>query len=291
MGTDMTDVIAVLLSLKSAVEAIAKVIMEKVIGNLVDKALPAREEQHQIPHAPNTDNAGDYALEVGGRIRYIRESLLGFSKRQMCEKLNIESVSQLEKYESGVEETPIHITRYIEQEFGVNPDYLDGGTQEVFVRFPINKSTMIDYLKLGFTPAIITVPRSIEAQGNLYCYITFEKYEAGLVKHVAGNLLCSFSSSGGGRLNIQTLIDAMLDLKLTPYGAKIMMATPFSWAAIENGIYSSKTSDRIGRFTDYDCLDIWVEWFEQTKVSRDKWDRVDQDTSTQFLLESQPSEV
>lgn len=291
MGTDMTDVIAVLLSLKSAVEAIAKVIMEKVIGNLIDRALPAREEQHQLPHVPNADNAGDYALEVGGRIRYIRESLLGFSKRQMCEKLNIESVSQLERYESGVEETPIYITRHIEQEFGVNPDYLDGRTQEVFARFSIDKSTMIDYLKLGFTPAIITVPRSIEAQGNLYCYITFEKYEANFVRHVTGNLLCSFSSSGGGRLNLQTLIDAMLDLKMTPYGAKVMMATPFSWAAIVNGTYSSETSARIGRFTDYDCLDIWVEWFEQTKVSRDKWDRVDQNTLTQRFFESQLRKV
>lgn len=291
MGTDMTDVVAVFLFLKSAVEAIAKVVMEKVVGNLVDRTLPARKEQHQISPAPNADNAGDYALEVGGRIWYIRERLLGFSKRQMCEKLNIESVTQLERYESGVEEMPIHITRHIEQEFGVNPDYLDGGTSAVFARFTINKSTMTDYLKLGFTPAIITIPRSIEAQGNLYCYITFEKYEADFVRHVVGSLLCSFSSSGGGRLNLQTLIDAMLDLKMPPYEAKVLMATPFSWTAIENGTYSSETSARIGRFTDYDCLDIWVEWYEQTKASRDKWESLDQDASMQFILKPQLSQV
>lgn len=291
MGAEMTDVIAVLLFLKSAVEAIGKVVMEKVVGNLVDRALPAREEQHQILPTPGVGSAGEYALDVGGRVQFIRESLLGFSKRQMCEKLNIESVTQLERYESGVDEMPIRITRYIEQEYGVDPDYLDGRASAVFARFAIDKGTMIDFLKLGFTPAIITIPRSIEARGDLYCYITFEKYEADFVRHAVGSLLCSFSSSGGGRLNLQTLIDAMLDLKMTPYGAKVLMATPFSWAAIENGTYSSETSARIGRFTDYDCLDIWVEWFEQTKVSREKWDRVDQDTSTRFFLEPQFSQV
>lgn len=280
----MTDVIS------SAAATILKVITEKVVGKLFDRFFPAKKEA-PTPPVQASQTASTYAQEVGGRVRFIRESLLGFSMRQMCEKLGIESVTQLEKYEAGTEEIPIHITRQIEQEYDVDPAYLDGKTSAVFRRFATNKDTMIEYLRRGFTPVITTIPRPLGVTEKLYSYITFEKPEIDFTRHAVGMLLCSFSSQGGGRGNLHELIYAMLDLDMNPFSVWVVEATWYSWEAIENGTYSSETSARIGRKADLDCQDIWAEWCERVIASRDKWRRMNQDPMMELIANTKFSQL
>lgn len=276
MGADVTDVIS------SAAATILKTITEKVVGKLFDRFFPAKKEA-PTPPDQTAQTASTYAQEIGGRVRFIRESLLGFSMRQMCEKLGIESVTQLEKYEAGAEEIPIHITRQIEQEYDVDPAYLDGKTSAVFTRFATNKDTMIEYLRQGFTPVITTIPRPMGVKEKLYCYITFDKPEADFTRHAVGMLRCSFSSQGGGRGNLHELIYAMLDLGMNPFSVRVVEATWYSWEAIENGTYSSETSARSVRKADLYCQDIWAEWCEQVVASRDKWRRMNQDPMMELI--------
>ncbi|GEM_PF-2453099 len=278
----MIDPASIFPLLKSAAATITKVITEKVAGRLLERFLPAKKEALTSP-AQKAQTANTYAQEVGGRVRFIRERLLGFSQRQMCEKLNIESVTRLEKYEAGAEEIPIHITRQIEQEYDIDPAYLDGKTSAAFTRFAIDKDTMIEYLRQGFTPVITTIPRPLEVVEKLYCYITFEKREADFTRHAVGMFRCSFSSHGGGKANLHKLIYAMLDLNMNPSSVWVVMATWFSWEAIENGTYASETSARIGRKADYDCLDIWAQWCEQVVESRDNWRRMNQDPMMELI--------
>lgn len=274
---------------KSMFGTAVKIVLDKLLGKLIDNALASdKQVERPLSASPDTNN---YAQEVGGKIHYIRESLLGFSKRQMCEKLNIENVTQLERYESGFEEIPIHITRLIEKEYGVDPNYLDGKTSVVFTRFPIDKDVMINYLKEGFSPVIVTIPRSIDDNKDLYCYITFERYESDFVRISVGSLLCSFASSGGGRLNLQTLIDAMLDLNIPFNKAQVLMVNCFSWAAIQSGTYASETSRRGSRFADFDCSDIWEEWYKQTSVSRQRWEKMTKDSIAECYLHSQTEKL
>lgn len=275
--------------LKSMFGTAVKIVLDKLLGRLIDKVLAGEKKTERA--LSDVSDTNEYAQEIGRKVRYIREDLLGFSKRQMCEKLNIENVTQLEKYESGAEEIPIHVTRLIEKEYGVDPKYLDGRTSAVFTTFPIDKDVMINYLKDGFSPVIVTAPRSIDNNKDLFCYITFERYETDFVRISVGRLLCSFASSGGGRLNLQTLIDAMLDLNIPFNKAQVLMANCFSWEAIQNGIYASETSRRGGRFADFDCGDIWEEWYKQTIVSRQRWEKVTQNSIAECYLHSQTEKL
>ncbi len=266
----MADFIAVVVLIKSVIETVGKVVTEKVLGGIFDRAMPADVKLPETMVSQNPNSLDNYAKEVGGRIRFIRECL-GFSKRQMCEKLDIKTVTLLEKYESGEKEIPIAITRAIEQKYRINPGYLDGKISAVFSNFSIDKDVMVDYIRQGFTPVIVTEPKFSEGRGELYCYLTFEKHHSDFVEHAVGSLLCSFMSSGGGRLNIQTLIDAMLDLGMSYNDAKVLMTTISGWDAIRADRYASETSGRIGRAWDFDCAEIWQNWYEETKESRKRW--------------------
>lgn len=236
--------------------------IQEIVKALMSRLLSPREPGNNDPKPTG------YAVDVGERMRVLREELLGFSKRRMCELLGLESVSLLERYESGIEEFPLALTRNVEQLFFLNDEFLDGGTTSVFKDFSLYNDNCAKYLVEGFEPVLICNPND---RDQLFCYVTFERNTLGFRELHVGSLLCSFMSSGGGRLNIQCLIDAMLDADLPLTKARIYKVTEKAWDAARFNCYQTQTADLSSRVTDFDCCDVWVKWYQESKVSRARW--------------------
>lgn len=251
--------------LSAVVQALTKAFVER----LLPACAPESEKPDLYPAGSETKS--DYAVETGKRIHYVRDQLLGMSKRQMCELLKLSSVSQLERYESGIEELPLAKTRVFESTFCVNPDYMDGRSSSVFEYFHLCADEVKHYLSQGYKPVIVCNPCE---RGDLFCHITFERFDEAFPKVRVGDLLCSFASSGGGRLNIHILIDAMLEAGLSAYDVSVVRVSDTAWAYLESGRYHINTSQRAARCRDWECQEIWFQWFTDSQESRQRWSRV-----------------
>ncbi|MCC9009417.1 hypothetical protein [Pseudomonas putida] len=243
-------------------EEAGSTVVQEIIKALMARLLsPKRSEESE-------SKPTGYAVDVGERMRMLREDLLGFSKRRMCELLGFESVSSLERYESGTEEFPLALTRKVEQLFFLNEDFLDGGTVSVFKKFDLYGERCAKYLEDGFEPVLICNPND---RDQLFCYVTFERATVGFRELHVGSLLCSFKSNGGGRINIQYLIDAMLDAGLPLTKAKIYKVSEKAWDAARFNCYQAETADLSTRATDFECCDVWVKWYAESTASRARW--------------------
>ncbi|MBF8700293.1 helix-turn-helix domain-containing protein [Pseudomonas putida] len=244
--------------LESAGSVVVQEVVKVLMARLLSRRKPAINESE--PHG--------YAVEVGERIRTLREDLLGFSKRRMCELLGLNSVTLLERYESGIEEFPLSLTRRVEELFFLNADFLDGGTVSVFRNFYLCSDECAKYLGEGYEPVLICNPKE---RSELFCYVTFERNTVGFRELHVGSLLSSFVSSGGGRLNIQCLINAMLDANLPAARAKIYKVSEMAWDAAKFDCYHLNTADLSRRVTDFECCDVWGRWYAESLESRQRW--------------------
>lgn len=249
-------------------------VVQSLTKAFVERLLPARaprtEAEKPALYPAGSEVKSNYAVETGKRIHYVRDQLLGMSKRQMCERLDLSTVSQLERYESGIEEFPLAMSRTFENTFCVNPDYMDGRSDSVFEYFHLCADKVTHYLSQGYKPVIVCNPCE---RSDLFCHITFERFDEAFPKIHVGDLLCSFASSGGGRLNIEILISAMLDIGLGAHDVRILRITDVAWAYLVSGRYHIHTSQRGSRFSDWECQEIWLKWFAESQKSRQRWER------------------
>jgi len=255
-------------------ENILSAVVQTLTKAFVERLLPARvaKSENLDCYPAGSEIKSDYAVETGKRIHYVRDQLLGMSKRQMCELLKLSGVSQLERYESGIEELPIAKSRVFESTFGVNPDYMDGRSNNVFEYFHLCSDRVKHYLSQGYKPVIVCNPCE---RSDLFCRITFERFDEAFPKIHVGDLLCSFASSGGGRLNIHILIDAMLDAGLSARDARILRVTDTAWAYLVSGRYHINTLQRADRCSDWECQEIWLQWFTESQENRQRWARLE----------------
>jgi len=236
--------------------------IQAIVKALIDRMLTRK------PSAPAAPESQSYAVDVGHRIRILRQDLLGLSMRQMCEVIGLSQVSQLEAFEAGAQEFPLQLTRELEARFFLNPDFLDGGTASVFRSFSVDTPTCAQYLAQGFSPVVICNPSE---RGDLYSYITFEREAAGYREIHVGNLLCSFNSNGGGRLNLQYLIHALEHVGLLGSAVKIYRVSSRAWEAARFDCYQLKTADVHLRCSDWECMEIWRRWCEESGVRIHSW--------------------
>jgi len=79
-----------------------------------------------------------YAEVIGIRHKQLRENILELSKREMVEFYKLDSVTTLEKYESGETELPLNKIEQLEKFFFINKNYLELGKMPIFDSFPLN---------------------------------------------------------------------------------------------------------------------------------------------------------
>lgn len=217
--------------------------------------------------APATQKSS-YSVEIGGRLKALRADLLRMTLREMAEFLNLRSVSQLERYEAGAEEYPLKHLAAIEAYFQVSRTFLESGEGSVFKSFSLDRPTIAKYLRDEFRPTLLCAPQD---RRDLFCYLAFHKTDGRFTQIAVANRIGSFSSNGGGRLNIGELIDAMLDREMTPSDVSIVKATSDEWAEVEDGrFYRRHPFNRFGS-ADWECMAIFDLWFKEHANSRRRW--------------------
>ncbi|AZF13017.1 hypothetical protein C4J93_4867 [Pseudomonas sp. R2-37-08W] len=243
-------------------------------ATLVSDWLKKRESRKQNLFCPQsiqplvlTDSS--YALSLGARVRFIRTEILNLSLRQLSEILEIEKVSSLERFELGVEEFPLQVLKKFEAYFSIRPEYLDGISKGIFLNFHLCSSEVERYLSQGYTPLILCCPSE---RSELFCRVVFKKHDGAFLKVVVGNLLCSFASSGGGQLNIQILIQALLQRNASYTDVRVLKVTNRAWELMRQGSYYNQ--DEFHRSADWDCQDVFVKWFKDCEESNKRWNRV-----------------
>jgi transcriptional regulator with XRE-family HTH domain len=209
-----------------------------------------------------------YSTTVGARLKFLREEVLELSLREMAEFLGIDVMSQLERYESGEDEYPLHFVKKIEEFFRISQRYVETGGGAIFSYFVLAQESVSSFVAAGYTPILACCPNQ---RNDLFCYQVFEKVTNGFTQIAFADRYGSFASSGGGKMNIGYLITALLDAGKTPTAVRILKATEGEWDSISNGSYYSK--DPFHRFgcADWECMDIFDSWFDEYKKSRERW--------------------
>lgn len=236
----------------------------EVTRNPADTAVPAEVAKNDC-----------YASIIGSRMKDIRERYLQLTARRMSEFLNLNSVTELERYEAGVDEYPLPMLRKIEEFFFLSRDYLETGKYGAFKAFSLTAENVERFMRDGFTPYIACSPE----RANLFAYIAFSKKVDGYTRLAISNICGSFVSNGGGKTNIQYLIWALLEEGRSPYDVRIVTLSNDEWAAVaSNSYYHESPFLRAGN-ADYDCIDVFDEWFKDAAHSRARWNRLDTDSA------------
>lgn len=220
-------------------------------------------EKSAAPEIPD-----GYSKTVGSRLKWLREKVLDLSLREMSELLSIETISTLEHYESGEEEYPLRLIKKIEEFFRINPKYIESGEGSIFLHYVLSQESVSSFLNAGYTPILACCPSE---QGDLFCYQVFKKVTNGYTQIAFADRYGSFSSNGGGKINIGYLINALLDARCSASSVRILKVSQEEWNNIAEGSYYSKNPFlRLGS-ADWQCMDIFDSWFDEYAKSRARW--------------------
>lgn len=242
--------------------------MQSAILSADFEVVPPALRKDGFHHASTQTQSASYSRKIGVRLRTLREQVLKLSLREMAEFLDIEMISTLERYENGEEEYPLRFIKQIEDFFRIRPRYIEAGEGAIFQNFILSQDSVTSFVNAGYTPILACCPSQ---RDDLLCYQLFERQIKGYTQIAFADRYGSFVSNGGGKMNIGYLITALLDSQKSAASVRIVKATKEEWDAIANGSYYSKnTFPRFG-CADTECMDIFDTWFDEYKISREKW--------------------
>ncbi len=236
------------------------------------KTIINQETKEETTNSANrTEDRISYKVRLGETHEWLRENILKLTPREMTEFYGFESVTQLEKYEQGIHELPLHELRRLEEFFFLNPNYLGTGQGSIFQNFYNERSEISKYLNDGFTPTIACCP---DKDDPLLGYVVLHKKENDILRVITANNPGSFESSVGRNEKVHNLICEMIDRGKDSHYVNILNATPSDWKAIEENRYYdycvfSRSGARLGIARKY--RDIFDEWYEDVKKNHVKW--------------------
>jgi CheY-like chemotaxis protein len=200
-----------------------------------------------------------YGVFLGERLRTLREDYLKISGREMAGFLDLETVSELDKFETGKEELPRKCIKEIEEFFFVDRNFLETGKKPVFRSFYVfNKQILNTLFKDGFKPIFLSKPRP---RDGLYAFPVLWKKERGFLRIIATNL-SSFHDYGGGKFNILQIINLMLEYKIGEQEVLCVEITSDQWFKLEDGSFFCPNIHELGHI-DYECQEILHLWYRQ----------------------------
>lgn len=198
-----------------------------------------------------------YSVELGTRLKRLREDNLKLSKPKMRDFYEYVEVAELEKYEAGEVEFPKDSINKLKNFFFVNESFIEDGDSRIFRSINVYSEEVRELLKSGFKIKFLCSPFDREW---LYTYPVFFKEEDDYMRIVVAGLVGSFMSSGGGYNNIATIIREMLQIGMESYEVSILKASEQAWRQLEHGTFYS-TNPYFGLGQDNECQDIFEEWF------------------------------
>lgn len=207
-----------------------------------------------------------YRVKVGKKHKWLRENILQLTIREMANFYGLEEVSKVESYESGNIELPIKLVEKLENFFFINSDVIDGESPYIFKSFHLSQPSIHELFEQGFSPKIACCPYD---RGDLLCFVVMHKVESGFTRIVSSDLIGSFKSSGGGRMNIQYLIEELIIRNIPDYEVSILKTTEGDWKKLErNCYYDVGLFHRLGA-ADQECINIFSRWYSETLKLRD----------------------
>lgn len=182
----------------------------------------------------NKDQEDNYRTSLGKKHKWLRESVLDIKLRDMASFYSLDTVSELETYERGEKELPLELIAKLESFFFLRKDVLDGESRFIFKSFNLNQESLERLFLQGFSASIACCP--VERH-DLYCFIVMHKEENGFMRIVVSDLVGSFASNGGGRINIQYLISVMIERNISCYSLPILTTTREDWEKLQSNTY------------------------------------------------------
>ncbi|MFB2643642.1 hypothetical protein ACE02D_15230 [Shewanella bicestrii] len=201
----------------------------------------------------------NYRTSIGKQHQWLRADVLGIKLRDMALFYSLETVSELEAYERGERELPLDLITKLESFFFIRKDVLDGDSRFIFRNFHLCYESLEQLLSEGFSPTIACCPTE---RHDLYCFIVMHKEENGFMRIVVSDLVGSFASNGGGRMNIEYLISVMINRNISCYDIPILTTTKEDWEKLQSDTYyDPKLFHRLGA-ADRDCMDVFYSWYD-----------------------------
>lgn len=202
-----------------------------------------------------------YKSKVGRKHKWLRESVLKLTLREMANFYGLDEVSKIESYESGEIELPINLIDRLESFFFINSNVIDGDSPYIFNSFRLSQPSISNLFEQGFKARIACCP---DDRGDLFCFIIMHKEEHTFTRIVVSDLVSSFMSSGGGRMNIQYLIEELIVRSIPDYKVSILKTTKGDWKKLEhNCYYDVGLFHRLGA-ADQECVNIFNSWYLET---------------------------
>lgn len=242
----------------TAVSALANVI--RLIKGSAQKGAMVKDVDARI-EVLTKETEDSYQVALGKRHQYLREEVLKINPREMADFYGFEKVKQLEDCEDGLDELPRESMQKLEDFFFVNKRFIEEGSESLFQTFPLiyTQEGCRALLESGFEPFILTKPKPVE--GDNFAYILFYKKEAGFDRMVVSNGYGSFDSNGGGRQNIQNLINVLIDRnEHEKYLDILHVKNDADWQKLEDAAYYNKKMSGFAGCADNDCYDIYQMW-------------------------------
>ncbi len=270
-------------------DTILNILMEKAIEPVVARVYRRRNRistNHLTSALTSTIVSPSYANLLGGRLKSLREDILGIDIRTMADILGFREVSELERYEQGEQEYPAGAITTLIEVFFIHREYIEQGREPIFQVFDWNLADHITtYLIQNFEPYFLLNPNFNEDSGS--CYLVFRKRETRNGREIVRLIRSStedyflpisyFESSGGECRCIDNFISAMLKFNLYSeyfYNAQFnpvnsrRIYIAFSkvnvadWKKLgQNSFYSSAISFGWPDKDTSDARDIFENWF------------------------------
>lgn len=203
-----------------------------------------------------------YSQMIGYNHKILREEIFKFTKREMSEFYNLQSVRELEEYENGIVELPFSLIKKLEEFFNINSEYLELSKKPIFNTFYLSSENILKLLDDGFSPIIACSPIN---RRDLFAYIVMYKKENNFTRIIISDTEGSFMSNGGGRMNIESLIHAMIKRNIDKYSVRIITIKENELKLINNGIFYQKDLFRCFGCADHTCQDIFNQWYSEIK--------------------------
>ncbi|EGQ8445052.1 hypothetical protein ACPF4D_003499 [Vibrio cholerae] len=238
-------------------------IVKSAWRKLSEKNMAAEKLESEVAPqvTPTEPNELSYKEKLGLRHRELRVNLAGLTLAEMSEIYTLEEVSQLEEYESGVKELPKKLINVAKEYFNLKTDYFDPEIEQNFPFQTVRSSEYRKYLSEGYKPYIMCSPN--ERDWHLFAYMYLYREKNGLHQMVKASEKARFKSGHSGKMNVERLIHSMKNMGYDKDYAIVAHVSEEDWDLMENNRFYKKVR---GYSIDYECMDIFDEWFKSYEL-------------------------
>lgn len=213
----------------------------------------------------SSEGTDSYRLTLGKKHKYLREKILGYPLRDIATFYGLNTVSELEEYENGDKELPQELLSKLIDTFFINPEYFEKEKSYIFKSFAHTYRNIDKFIDEGWEIHLLCTPN--EDKG-LFAWPVFQKKVGNINRCAIADVYSSFSSNGGGKMNIEEIINAMIRNNIPATKARICMVDQKVWDQLSNNAFYSQNLWNGMRGAHFRCQDIFIKWYHEWQVAQ-----------------------